>query len=113
MPDSSPNCWLVIANSLFIVNAANPMLILSTKLITKRTKTNGMMCVRSLRIVVASIVLGAGAGLALTPHPQTRSAEEYTPRDVNERYKQPARSFAASNRALESSRAHAQHYDRR
>src|SRR5262249_60585703 len=71
MPDSSPNCWLLIANSLFMVNAANPMLIRSTKLMTKRMNTNGMMFVRSLRIVVAWIVLGASAGLALTQHPRT------------------------------------------
>jgi len=84
MPDSSPNCWLVIANSLFIVSAAKPMLIRSTKLITKRTKTNGMMCVRSLRIVVSSIVLGAGAGLALTQHPRDGSAQCSTePRNQN------------------------------
>src|SRR5215831_1458071 len=75
MPDNSPNCWLVIANSLFMVKAAKPMLILSTKLMTNRTKTNGMMCVRSLRIVVASIVLGARAVVALTPHPRDGSAQ--------------------------------------
>ena len=64
------NCWLVIANSLFMFNAAKLMLIRSTKLITKRTKTNGMMRVRSLRIVVASIGLGTSAGLTLTPYPR-------------------------------------------
>ena len=76
MPDKSPNCSLVIANSLFMVNAAKPMLIRSTKLITKRMKTNGMMCVRNLRIVVASIALGARAvlALALTQHPLDGSA---------------------------------------
>jgi len=34
-----------------------------------------MMCVRSLWIVVASIVVGAGAGLALTPHPRDEWAQ--------------------------------------
>ena len=36
----------------------------------KRTNTNGMMCVCSLSSVVASIVLGARAVVALTPHPR-------------------------------------------
>src|SRR5215831_19033018 len=67
MPDSNPNCWLVIPNSLFIVSAAKPMLIRSTKLMTNRTKTNGMTCVSSLRIVVASIDLG-GAGAEAISH---------------------------------------------
>src|SRR5262249_51643378 len=54
--------------SLFIVKAANPMLIRSMNAIMKRTKTNGMMCVRSLWIVVASIAVGAGAGAEAIPH---------------------------------------------
>src|SRR5215470_2832120 len=65
MPDKRPNCWLVIANSLFIVNAAKPMLIRSTKLITKRTKTKGIMWVCNFRIVLASIGAGATAGLVI------------------------------------------------
>ena len=54
-----------IAPKEFMVNAANPMLIRSMKAITKRTKTNGMIRVRNLRIVVASIALGATAGLVV------------------------------------------------
>ena len=31
IPATNPNCWLVMASSLFIVSAANPMLIRSRK----------------------------------------------------------------------------------
>src|SRR6516162_7406111 len=70
IPAMNPYCWLVIASSLFIVRAANPMLFRSRAAMMNRTKTNGMMCVRSLRIIVTSIVLGARAGLVVTSHPR-------------------------------------------
>ena len=66
----NPYCSLLIANFLFIVKAANPMLLRSSTAMMKRTNTNGMMCDCSLSSVVASIVLGARAVVALTPHPR-------------------------------------------
>ena len=64
MPDKSPNCWLVIAKSLFIVNAAKPMLFRSSIAVMNRRKTNGMIRVRTLRIAVASIALGTAVAVA-------------------------------------------------
>src|SRR5215813_11782406 len=72
---TNPNCWLLTPSSLFMVKAANPILILSMNAIMKRTNTNGIIRVRSLRTVVASIAPGARAGLAPTPHPRDGSAQ--------------------------------------
>ncbi len=43
IPATSPNCLLVIASSLFIVSAANPMLIRSRKEMMYSTKTKGII----------------------------------------------------------------------
>lgn len=63
VPESSPNCWLVMANSLFMVKAAKPMLMRSMKAITNRTKTNGMIRVWILRVALLSTSARGVTGL--------------------------------------------------
>ena len=64
----APNCWFVIASSLFIVKAANPMLIRSRKQTTKRAEIKGRILIRTLWSVLASIDLtGASNSLAKVP----------------------------------------------
>jgi len=54
IPASDPNCWLLRASSLFIVNAAKPLLIRSRKATTKRTRIKGIMRIWIFRMVLAS-----------------------------------------------------------
>ncbi len=51
----NPYCWLSMANCVFIVNAANPMLFRSSAAMMKRMKTKGRIRLRTLRIVRASM----------------------------------------------------------
>ena len=62
IPESIPYCWLVIANSLFIVNAANVMLMRSRKATMYRTKMKGMILIRTFRIVFVPIKIDDLAG---------------------------------------------------
>jgi hypothetical protein len=55
IPKISPYCWLVMASSLFIVSAANPMLTRSRRATMKSRKIKGRILVRSLRMVLASL----------------------------------------------------------
>jgi hypothetical protein len=65
IPATNPNSWLLIASSLFMVKAANPTLIRSTKAIMYmyRTTINGMIRLRSLPTVRVSMSVGASAVL--------------------------------------------------
>jgi hypothetical protein len=64
----APNCWFVIASSLFIVKAANPMLIRSRKQTTKRTEIKGRILIRTLWDVLASIDMAGAANSLAKAH---------------------------------------------
>lgn len=54
---------VILASSLFIVNAEKPMFIRSSMLITKSAMMNGIMRVRTLRVALTATVSEGAAGL--------------------------------------------------
>src|SRR6266478_9144441 len=73
IPVSNPYCWLVIASSLFIVNAANVMLMRSRKATMYRTKMKGMILIRTFWIVLASMIIAVCVCLVGQAHLGVRS----------------------------------------
>src|SRR5882762_3123551 len=57
-----------MASSLFIVNAANPMLIRSRKQTTKSRKTKGRILIRTFWIVLASMDMARAADSLVKVH---------------------------------------------
>jgi hypothetical protein len=72
IPATNPNCLLLMTSSLFIVSAANPMLIRSRKEMMYRRKTKGRILMRTFRIVFAPIEIEVIVG----PLPTLTSGRE-------------------------------------